>query len=389
MQKCYDITIIGGGLVGCALAIALRSSKWRVALIEANTPPALLNQSHHDMRSLALAYASQTILEKLNLWHNFAHSATPIKRIHISQQKHFGTTLLDAEKLGLSHFGQVIPLPLLFHELQQQLQEVNNLTLFRPAKVTALTSSETGWQLHIDDVGKIQSSLVIVADGDKSHIRQLLKLKTTVTNYKQTAIATNAAISLPHQHTAYERFTAQGSMAILPLMNQRAGLVCITDHDNAEQLQTFSDTEFLSYTQRVFGYRLGKFSDLGKRQYHKLQEVIATEQMLPGLLLLGNAAHTLHPIAAQGFNLGLRDINDLAQILCEITDINDKTILDSYLKQRQRDQHNTANFSNQLVNIFKPKIFPFSTARSLALQLFDFLPPAQLAFCLRRMGLGS
>jgi 2-octaprenyl-6-methoxyphenol hydroxylase len=391
MNNEYDIVIVGGGLVGTTLALALAISPWRIALVESHIP-----QQHsialHDMRALALSYSSQQIFQRLNIWEEIQSVATPIKKIHVSEKKRFGNTLLDAHDIELDAFGYVVPIQLLYDALQHEIAKVatqsrndsHAVTLLRPASVTAVKQVDKKWQLTINEKS-ITTTLLIAADGEKSFIREALQLPTTKTEYQQTAIVTNCALSKPHEFTAYERFTPQGTLAMMPMLKQRSAIIWAMPNELAETMLTKSDTEFLLAVQQAFGYRLGKLSDLGKRQSYPLRELHAEQQSLPGLILLGNAAHALHPIAAQGFNLSLRDVEALAKLITT-TNLEDESLLTAYLQQRQPDQEQTQKFTQRLVKIFKPQIFPLPSLRSFGLFLFDLIPSAKREFSWRRIG---
>lgn len=402
-MKTYDITIVGGGLVGTSLAIALQNSPWRVALIEAYLP-AQHQQAISDMRSIALNNASQKILDEdeLPIWESIRELTTSIKKIHVSEEKRFGKTVLDSKELGLSDFGYVIPIPYLYQALQSSLEshqknKPDHIELIRPATVTHIErrhSRESGndgkWELEVNSeigsnsiIEKIQTTLLIAADGDKSFIRESLQLPIEKTDYHQTAIVTTALTSLSHNNTAYERFTSKGVLAILPLQNNRVAVIWTVPDEQADHIKD----NLLAETQRAMGYRLGKFSDPGKIQSYPLKEIHVETQTIPGLFLLGNAAHVLHPIAAQGLNLSLRDAMTLADLLKKSADLNNPEISENYLRIRNPDQKQTEKFTDRLVKIFTPQFLPISILRSLSLFVFDQIPSAKRKFCLKRMGL--
>lgn len=389
-QGNYDILIAGGGLAGSALALALTSvtSRWRIGLIDASAPQQhQQSQTVSDMRCVALAKASQHILIGLNLWPAISLAATPIQRIHISEKKRFGSAILDANEIGLPAFGYAVPIPILFNALQEALKPFEStIDFLRPAKITALNAVNDGWDLTINN-NVIKTRLLIAADGDHSFIRNTLNLPTEQEDYAQAAIVVNINFTQHHQFTAYERFLKNGSIAFIPQSNHQAALIWISDKETINNLFHLSDADFLLSAQKAFGYRLGKLLTLGKRQTYPLHKIHAKEQTHSNLVLLGNAAHTLHPIAAQGFNLTLRDIADLAEILITAKDISDNKLLREYEKKRQQDQQQTMRFTQHLVKLFAQQAFPIPTFRSIGLTLFDLLPFAKNRFSFRRMGL--
>jgi 2-octaprenyl-6-methoxyphenol hydroxylase len=373
-MKSYDITIVGGGLIGTILAIALKNTKWRIALVEAFTPSSH-QQAEKDMRSLALSYDSKEFLSQLNLWNDIQSKATPIQKIHVSEEKRFGKTILDSEKLNLNTFGYVIPIPYLYQSLQNHLE---NIAIYRPATVTEIKkdldqNNNQKWHLKINDE-LIETNLLIAADGDKSFIRETLNIPIEKIDYHQSAIVSSASISKPHENTAYQRFTKEGVLAIMPREDNRVGIIWSTENIDIKN-------NLLEKTQSTMGYRLGKFSDLGEIQTYPLKFLHATTQVKDNVALLGNAAHVVHPIAAQGLNLGLRDIKLLSELLKNSLDIS------SYESLREQDQASTENFTNNLLKFTKFKSFPFSLLRSLGLLTFDLIPSAKRNFCLKRMGL--
>jgi 2-octaprenyl-6-methoxyphenol hydroxylase len=383
MQK-FDITIVGGGLIGTTLAIALKNTPFRVALVEAFVPE-FHPQAVQDMRSIALSYASKILFKKLDIWSEIEQFSTPIEKIHISEENKFSKATLDSKELNVDIFGHVIPIPLLYQTLQNHLSNIPNLTLIRPAKSTQLNYDEnnTSWNLTLENHSSpIQTKLVIAADGENSFIRQYLNLPVSKIDYQETALVSTAKISEPHYNTAYERFTKKGVLAVMPRENQHAAIIWTTNTANSEQLKN----DFLSKTQLSMGYKCGKFSELSTIQTYPLKFLHAEKQTQPGLILLGNAAHVLHPVAAQGLNLGLRDVSTLLELLSQEADVENPMLYRAYEKKRENDQRASENFSRDLIKIFGSKNPVISALRSAGLGTFDLIPTAKRMFCLRRMG---
>lgn len=383
MKTPYDILIVGGGLVGTTLAIALKNSPWKIGLVEAQIP-SFHPQATQDMRALALALSSETFLEQLAIWPFIKQQATPIEYIHVSQQGAFGSSLLKANDNNIDAFGRVISVPILFNALQDKLK-TSNCDLLRPAQVTAIKQIDNLWHVTVNDE-VLTATLVIACDGSDSFIRKALNLKLHQDHYEQSAIVTNVALSKSHQNTAYERFTKTGSIALLPQQNQRATMVWVLPTDVAEKTLALNDNDFLRELQKTFGYRAGKFLNCGKKQSYPLSHSEAEKQTLPGLIFLGNSAHTMHPIAAQGLNLSLRDAKVLADLLGTTTDLNDGKLLTTYLNQREKDQQSTLSFTDNLQKLFSKQAFPLPFLRSVGLQCFDLLPLLKRRFAKRRMG---
>lgn len=376
MQNKFDIVIVGGGIIGTLLALALQKiqkTTFRIALIESHIPQTH-QQATKDMRSIALNHFSQTFLEECGLWEHLKSYATPIDKIHISEEKRFGKTMLDAFALQLPAFGQVIPMPLLYQTLVTQL---TSITLFRPATVSEI-HKENHWKLKVNDQW-IETNLLVAADGEKSFIRKALNIPVEISDDQQFALVSHAAVSKPHQNTAYERFTQQGILAIMPRENGRVGVIWTSQ--NADLKNHFSEE-----TQKAMGYRLGKFSDFGEIHVHPVKNLHASVQVKDNAVLLGNAAHVLHPVAAQGLNLGIRDVSVLSQLISENANLSDPKILEQYVQLRENDQKATQSFTQKLLTVFSPKSLPFSLARAAGLSAFDFIPPLKRTFCLRQMG---
>jgi 2-octaprenyl-6-methoxyphenol hydroxylase len=373
----FDIAIIGGGLVGTTLAIYLKNSGFKIVLVEAFTP-GTHQQSREDMRSIALNYRSREIFKKLNIW--------PELEIHISEKGTFGNTVLDAKDLSREYennsFGSVIPIPYLYNTLQDHLANIENIELLRPAKLSGLSQHKDYWELEINQK-KYKTTLLIAADGDKSFIRDYLTLPTEKKDYNQTAIVSTLLASKNHHNTAYERFTDQGILALLPLQNNRVACIWTCDNTITEEIKN----NFVDITQHSIGYRLGKLSNSATIQTYPIYELIAQTQTLPQFILLGNSAHVLHPVAAQGLNLSLRDVDVLANILLSKKDLKDNSIQQDYIKLRKQDQESTAKMTNRIITLFEPKQFPLPCLRSMGLFTFDLMTPLKNKFCEKAMGL--
>ncbi|MDX2164748.1 MAG: FAD-dependent monooxygenase [Gammaproteobacteria bacterium] len=378
----FDILIIGGGLVGTTLAISLKNSAFKIGLVEAFIPPEH-SQSTQDMRSIALNYQSRKIFEKLNIWPDIEQFATPIKKIHISEKGAFGHALLEASDLSADletdSFGSVIPIPYLYNSLQNHLE---NIELLRPAKLSNLIQHKDYWECEINNK-KYKTRLLIAADGDKSFIRDFLKLPTEKTDFHQTAIVTTLLASKNHNNTAYERFTDLGILALLPLQNNRLACIWTSDNSNIDNIKN----NLIQITQDAIGHRLGLLSTPGNIQTYPIHEITAKTQTLPRFILLGNSAHVLHPVAAQGLNLSLRDAECLAKILMDTKDLSDPSIETHYEKSRKTDQNTTLKITNGIVKLFSSKIFPMKHLRSTGLFVFNLITPLKNKFCEKTMGL--
>ncbi len=391
----YDLIIIGGGMVGASLACALASQSLRVAIVEA-VPYQADKQPSYDDRAIALSFGSRRIFDGLGLWPEITQHTTAINRIHVSDQGRFGFARLDNKQENVDALGYVITARDLGGALVQQLDQLKNLTLISPAKLTDLKLDDDHATAIIDNDGKTETltaSLIVAADGGNSAVRQILDIHTTDHDYKQTAIVANITPEFPHQHVAYERFTQHGPLALLPMEDNRCALVWTHDPQESKRILELNDEKFLDELQTCFGQRLGRFLKTGKRSAYPLKLVKAQEQVRNRLALIGNAAHTLHPIAGQGFNLGLRDVATLAQIITDASqqnlDIGALDVLEQYAQWRTRDHRQVIGFTNTLVSTFSNHFPPLALARNLGLLATDIIPPLKHTLAKHSMGLSG
>jgi 2-octaprenyl-6-methoxyphenol hydroxylase len=315
-METYDVVIVGGGMVCASLALALENSSLNIAIVEA-APWQTNQQPSYDDRGIALSYGSQRIFETMDVWQQLKPSCTPIQHIHVSDRGHFGVTRLHAENENVPALGQVITARDLGQTLVTKLSKQTHLSLFSPASVIGLSHSENVAEVTLDNGQTLKTKLVVAADGSQSSIRKLLDIQALEYDYKQTAITANVSTERPHQNWAYERFTDTGPIALLPLSENRSSLVWTVNTGHEQAILKSDDDEFLNLLQQRFGYRLGRFTKVGQRNSYPLKLVQADQAIQQRIVLIGNAAHSLHPIAGQGFNLGLRDVAVLADIICQ------------------------------------------------------------------------
>lgn len=400
----FDLVIIGGGMVGASLALSLAGQPLRVALVEAAPLPVQTAQGRgdtpppsYDDRAIALSFGARRIFEGMGLWAAIAPHATAIDHIHVSDQGRFGFTRLHAAQEGVEALGYVVTARQLGVQLLDALQQCSNLTLMSPATVTGLDLDAAAAMVtvtHADGgTQSLTSTLVVAADGGSSQVRHLLAIRTAERDYQQTAIIANITPEKPHRHIAYERFTRHGPLALLPMPDNRCAMVWTRAPDDAERLLQAGDDEFLAELQACFGRRLGRLLTVGKRHSYPLQLIQAQEQVRPRLALIGNAAHTLHPIAGQGFNLGLRDVATLAQILVDARragqDPGSLETLEGYARWRQRDHQQVIGFTNTLVQTFSNRLPPLALLRNLGLIAADILPPIKHSIARHSMGMAG
>lgn len=394
----YDILIIGAGMVGASLACALRGQPLRIGLIEAvsfnagNSPQL---QSSYDARSTAISYGTKRIFEGMQLWEQLADHATAIKKIHVSDQGHFGFARLDCAEQGLAALGYVVENATLGKLFAEALKTLSNVELICPARVEdiAIDPELALVSINVGDENKrtVTTRLVVLADGRKSTVRERLGIQSSDSDYGQSAIIANITPEYPHSNIAYERFTKNGPLALLPMSENRCSVVWTLHNDKLESVMTLDDARFLDALQQQFGWRMGKLLQTGKRHAYPLALTRTQELVRQRIALIGNAAHTLHPIAGQGFNLGLRDVAVLAQVLVDAVsagrDVGDLGVLNDYAGWRRRDHRLVTTLTDTLVRVFTADFAPLVTARNLGLLALDRLPFFSSMFVRQGMGL--
>lgn len=385
----FDLLIIGGGMVGASLAIALQNSALDIGLIEARSLQSN-SQPSYDDRGIALSYGSQRIFQSMGLWPEIAPYATAIKFIHVSDRGRFGVTRLSAEKEKVPALGQVLTARELGQTLNRRLQQLNRLSLFCPAHITALSQHSDHVEVSLDDGRTLTTRLLVAADGRDSTVRRLLQLDAWQQQYQQTAVTANISTDRPHQGRAFERFTDSGPMALLPMSDNRSSLVWTVKNGDEKALLAASDEVFLARLQERFGYRAGRFVRVGQRSSHPLTLMQADMPVQQRIVLIGNAAHSLHPIAGQGFNLGLRDVAVLADLLSDgQDDCGRMQLLHQYQAWRQKDQDQLVRATDKLVRLFSNDLNLLGHLRGGGLAMLDNLPAAKSWLAKRSMGLGQ
>jgi 2-octaprenyl-6-methoxyphenol hydroxylase len=383
-----DLLIVGGGMVGASLAIALQHTSRQIGLVEAQSLQTN-SQPSYDDRGIALSYGSQRIFQSMGLWPDIAPYATAIKHIHVSDRGRFGVTRLSADKEQVPALGQVLTARHLGRTLNQHLAGLDRLHLFCPAKVTALKQEADYVTVSLSTGETIHTRLLVAADGRDSTIRHLLSLGAWQQTYQQTAITANITTDKPHHGWAYERFTDSGPIALLPMSDNRSSLVWTVRSGDEQALLSMSDKQFLSRLQTRFGYRAGRFVRVGQRHHHPLTLMQSDMPVQQRIVFIGNAAHSLHPIAGQGFNLGLRDVAVLADCLADAgDDCGNMALLHRYQRWRQKDQDQIINATDNLVRLFSNDISLLGHLRGAGLALLDTLPPVKHLLAKRSMGLG-
>lgn len=380
----YDIAIIGGGPVGAALALAIQGSGLRVCVLEARAK----ETASQDARALALSYGSRLLLERLQVWHAI-HDVSAIRTIHISQQRSFGRTLLHAADLAVAELGYVLPYPALQTALDQGLQSTDVHTLYGAQVLdlhTASDHAEIRYRQN-DTTQVLHARLAVVADGGKLLATHY---PPEVRDYGQSALITHVTCSDAKHGYAFERFTPHGPLALLPFKDGYE-LVWTAPHARAQEMLAWDDSHFLQQLQAQFGERVGTFLTTGTRSCFPLGLKRAPQQApQPHIVLLGNAAQTLHPVAGQGFNLGLRDAWELGLVVLDTPPetLGSAAMLETYRARRRIDREAGIRFTDSLVRLFSNDLPIISGVRAAALTALDCVPLAK-RFVAKRMIYGA
>lgn len=376
----YDLLIVGGGMVGVSLVLALAGRGLRLGIIEAANPNVSAPPSYDD-RGIALAYGSRRIFEGLQLWSSIAPLAEPIREIHVSDRGHFGFTRISADVERVPALGYVITGRELGGELLGALQTLEDVAIIAPANVKGIATGTDVARLQLEAATgsmDLSARLVVAADGGDSFIRKSLHIPVRRWEYGQHAVVTNITPQRPPAGKAFERFTDSGPVALLPMRGQRCALVWTVRDDELEQVAALDDEQFIAQFQRRFGYRLGRFVKVGRRTSYPLTFLRARQAVRERVAIIGNAAHTLHPVAGQGFNLGLRDVAALAEVVLnryrEGGDIGSTEVLGAYDRWRSREQRAVALATDGLVRLFSNPLGPLRVARNLGMLALDVLP---------------
>lgn len=391
----FDVAIVGGGLVGCSLAVALSRQQPvpRIALIEAM--PTRAESPAWDERCIALNAGSRRILESIGAWEGLCGAAEPILSTHISERGRFGAVRFGAEQAGLPALGYNTPLRAINDTLWAQARAAG-VTVLCPSRLTALETFADHVRVRLQgDEGEreLSARVLVAADGARSAVRGVLGLSAETRDYEQSAIVTAIRTRYAHGGVAYERFLPTGPLAVLPKPRDEAGHACslvwTVPTDRLAEFEALDNATFLARAMEQFGERLGAFLAIGRRQSYPLARVMNEQLRAPRTVFVGNAAQSLHPLAAQGFNLGLRDAATLAELLQEGGDPGDAARLEAYESRRRRDRSRTADFTDGLVRLFSNSLPGLRGLRHLGLLFLEFDSPARDAILRQNLGLAG
>ena len=392
--KQFDVVIVGGGMVGASQAVALHHQfpSLSIAIIEP-VPQSAAFQPSYDGRSVALAWGSCQILDKYGIWSGLSQYAEPISSIHVSDRGHFGKARLSASEYQVPALGYVVEVVYIGKVLHERLNKADNVTWFCPNKLTAIEPINDGNRLTLDSGEQIDAALLIAADGGQSATRNMLNIRTSASPYPQHAIIANVSVADGHENKAFERFTTHGPVALLPLSDNRYSLVWCLPPDEIQATLALSDDAFLEALQHAFGYRAGQFVKTGQRFSYPLSLVRPAQLISHHALLCGNASHTVHPIAGQGFNLGIRDIEALVQLLKPAiaagANPGEYSLLHQFSNHRLNDSGRVITMTDTLVKTFSNESRLLAFGRSLGLTAMDIIDCFKQPLAKQAMGLNT
>ncbi|WP_448211069.1 2-octaprenyl-6-methoxyphenyl hydroxylase [Colwellia sp. MEBiC06753] len=402
----FDITIVGGGLSGLLMAVSLTAQQTRplnIALVETKKIIAS-DTSPFDDRVIALSHGSVSYLKQLNLWSPLVTDATAIKQIHISDRGHYGKARINAAEHNVEALGYVVPLAAMANVMLNRLIKNNVITWLVPESITNIEFNQANVGIYFESGKQISSQLVIGCDGGQSVCRKAANIGANSRDYQQAAVIANVELAKPHHHQAFERFTEQGPIAMLPMAGNQCSLVWTVSSDNAQVISQLNDVDFCQALEQAFGTWLGSITKTSQRSVFPLNLVTAEQQSYHRLALVGNASHTIHPIAGQGFNLGLRDVKVLAQLIEQARrersdiaqaesdigqaqcDLGSGALLNQYQTNRTQDQQSIIQLTDSMVSLFSNDLPPLVAGRNIGLKVMNYCTALQAKFVNKTMG---
>ncbi len=407
----FDIVISGGGLSGCLMALSLAhlthtdGSALSIAIIETTEIQKSIKQTFDD-RVLALAHGSASYLQQLGAWSAIKKQACAIKNIHISDRGHYGKARLSAKEHDVNALGYVVPMAVIGEALVAALANTKNITWFTPDSIETIDYDAEQVSINLASKQQLSAKLLLGCDGGNSVCRQMANITASESDYQQAAIIANVACEYAHQGKAFERFTEHGPLAMLPMTNYsipnisskqrdkdsqgRCSLVWTLPPEQANQIAKLADSEFAQQLEQHFGTWLGQITHVGRRDVYPLKLIQAKENTYHRMALVGNAAHTIHPIAGQGFNLGLRDVKQLAELIEQALtikqDIGSLSLLNTYSSLRAKDLQQVISLTDSLVTLFSNQLPPLVAGRNIGLKVLNYMKPLKNALVKKTMG---
>jgi 2-octaprenyl-6-methoxyphenol hydroxylase len=387
-----SVIIVGGGMAGATLALAISTltrGKLPVSLIEAVAPDSTAHPGF-DARAIALAKGTCQQLDRIGIWPAIADFATAIKTVHVSDRGHAGFVTLEAEDYQIDALGHVVELHDIGLRLFGLLRKAPGVTLHCPQRVASFSRNEHRVNVVLDNGVELQGNVLVAADGTRSKLAAQCGVTWQAQSYHQVAVIANVTTSEPHNGRAFERFTEHGPIAMLPMSDGRCSLVWCHALEARAEVESWSEAEFCQQLQRAFGWRLGRITHAGVRHHYPLALTTASQTVSHRLALVGNAAQTLHPIAGQGFNLGLRDVMSLAEGLAQAhatgTDVGSFPVLAAWQQRRAADKAATIGVTDGLVQLFANRWAPLVAGRNLGLMAMEHFTPARDVLAQRTLG---
>ncbi len=386
----FDIVIAGGAMAGMTLALAINHScqgRLSVAIVE---PFATDHKAHpgFDSRSIALSYGTVQRLKSVDLWRDLQPIATAIKQIHVSDRGHLGMTEIGAAEIGYPALGYVVELADVGRIFAQKIAATSQIQLLCPESVAAVDRQPESVQVTLGSGRILKAKLLVAADGAISTCCEKIGLTLHQHDFEQVAVISNVVTQIPHQGRAYERFTEHGPIALLPMSQGRMSLVWCLSPQQAQDVHSLSDAQFTRALQQGFGWRLGSINQVGERVCYPLVLRYRPQNISHRFVAVGNAAQTLHPIAGQGFNLGMRDVASLAQeIAASVDDLGGYAMLSRFRQRRERDRQETINLTSSLVHLFSNDYLSLRIGRNLGLMAMNGIPAFKTPLLQRTLGL--
>ena len=378
-------------MVGASMACALRATDYKIAVVEAYAVNAE-NQPSFDERTVALTYSSKLIFNAIGTWDNIRAEAYPILNIQVTNADSFGFTTLGIDDINTEALGYVVPTRTIGRVLHAKLSSQSNVDVLCPATVESIQTYDSHAQVTLmceQNSETINTKLVIIADGGRSNFLTQLGIKGSVKSYPQCALIGIVNTDRIHQGTAYEHFTEDGPLALLPVRNSDFAVAWTLKKQQAEHLKNCTQSDFIEELQNVFGNRAGTFRSVGQRNAYPLSLSLLDSTSNKRTVVIGNAAHTVHPVAGQGFNLGLRDVGFVHEILTSNTDLDpgSRALLEEYQQLRKDDTNRVSKFTDGLINTFTSEFFPVKTARNLGLTAINLSSVIKKNLLSRTMGI--
>lgn len=399
----FDVFIAGGGLSGCLMALSLAKLKkadgqpLSIAIAEANGSSNDMHdtKSSFDERVLALSHGTANYFKQLNIWPHLKDNANPIETIHISDRGYYGKARVYAKDHNVEALGYVAKMKSIgnaFHQAlaSSDINNAQNIHWFCPNNITNIEWHQNTVNISLNNDEQVSSKLLLACDGAQSVCRQFANIKTQTKPYGQSAVIANVEIHKSHNNIAYERFTEMGPIAMLPLSGNLCSLVWTVSPEQAKTINDYNNAQFISVLNQAFGFWQGGVKSVSKRFVYPLNLVQANENAYHRLALIGNASHTIHPIAGQGFNLGVRDVaqlaNSIENALKQDKDIGNFAMLNEYAQARLTDQQQIINLTDSLVTLFSNSLPPLVAGRNIALKALNYISPIKQAFVNKTMG---